>query len=107
MKKSMIDQITVLMIGIGGYGVAHLNALLRTERKERFRIVGAVDPYASASSYYEELKKREESHPGSVSPGLMREMRFYSIIYGIIVVIVVAVNLVFMMLVNTGSISNM
>ena len=58
-------------------------------------------------SYYEELKKREESHPGSVSPGLMREMRFYSIIYGIIVVIVVAVNLVFMMLVNTGSISNM
>ena len=50
-----MKQTTVLMVGVGGYGGTHLQALLHTDRVERFQIVGAVDPYAKKSKFYEEL----------------------------------------------------
>lgn len=53
MKKT-----TVLMVGVGGYGSGYVNELLHTARGERFEVVGAVDPYAEKSRFYEELKEK-------------------------------------------------
>ena len=40
----MTDPISVLVVGLGGYGEVYLSALLDEEGKRRSTMVGAVDP---------------------------------------------------------------
>ncbi|HJC22215.1 MAG TPA: Gfo/Idh/MocA family oxidoreductase [Candidatus Eisenbergiella merdavium] len=50
--------ISVLMVGIGGFAGAYLKKLLYDPHWARFRITGAVDPYAQRSEFKEELVRR-------------------------------------------------
>lgn len=51
-------KVTVLLVGIGGYGGVYLDELLHKPRGEQFRIVGAADPYADRSQFMDELRSR-------------------------------------------------
>jgi predicted dehydrogenase len=53
----MSGKISVVLVGIGGYGATYCNLLLNDEQK-RGKIVGVVDPFAKKSIYYDELKSR-------------------------------------------------
>jgi len=52
-----MDRIRVLLAGVGGYGGRYLEEFLRADNTV-FELVGAVDPFASSSRLYEELKNR-------------------------------------------------
>ena len=45
-----MEKISVLLIGIGGYGVVYVKGLLYGRYADMFQIVGAVDPYAEKST---------------------------------------------------------
>ncbi len=53
-----MQKISVLMVGIGGYGSFYLRELLNVPRAKQFQIVGAVDPYTEKSEYKETLQRR-------------------------------------------------
>lgn len=53
-----MKKITLLMVGVGGYGGVYMSELLHADRAERFQIVGAVDPYAENSPFYKEIRER-------------------------------------------------
>ncbi len=57
-EKMGEKKVTVLLVGIGGYGGVYLEELLHRSRGELYRIVGAADPYADRSKYMEELRSR-------------------------------------------------
>ncbi|MFW5985524.1 MAG: Gfo/Idh/MocA family protein [Halanaerobiaceae bacterium] len=50
-------KVSVLLVGIGGFGKSYLRELLAHEEKN-FEIVGAVDPAAEQTKYYSDLKER-------------------------------------------------
>lgn len=52
-------MIDIAVAGIGGFGVHNLKPLLSAPETADFRLVGAVDPYASHSPLLDELKRRE------------------------------------------------
>lgn len=53
-----MKKISVLIVGIGGYGGFYMEELLYAPRAERFLLAGAVDPYAEQSRFCDELKRR-------------------------------------------------
>lgn len=53
-----MEEISVLLVGTGGYAGLYVNELLHKERGKRFRVVGAVDPYAKQSESGRELIER-------------------------------------------------
>lgn len=53
-----MDKVSVLLIGIGGYGGIYLRELLYGARAEQFRIVGTVDPYGEKRELFGELRRR-------------------------------------------------
>lgn len=54
----MAADVSVVLVGIGGYGNLYVEALLKEGEKRGTKIVGAVDPRPENCKYYEELKKR-------------------------------------------------
>ncbi len=55
----MSKSISVLIVGIGGYGENYVNELLARDAKGKFQIVGMVDPYPEKSSRIMEIKERD------------------------------------------------
>ncbi len=54
-----METISLLLVGTGGYAGVYVEELLhRTRAQQRFRLVGAVDPYAAQSSSGRELLDR-------------------------------------------------
>jgi predicted dehydrogenase len=53
----MADPVTILLMGIGGYGEAYVSALLDENQGKRCRIVGAVDPEPSRCSRLVDLER--------------------------------------------------
>ncbi|MFA6930496.1 MAG: Gfo/Idh/MocA family oxidoreductase [Lentisphaeria bacterium] len=51
----MSNPVSVVLVGIGGYGGTYCNLLLNDEQS-RGKIVGIVDPFASKAPHYEQLK---------------------------------------------------
>lgn len=54
----MTDPVSVLVVGLGGYGEVYLSSLLDEEGKGRCTIVGAVDPEPSRCTRLGELEAR-------------------------------------------------
>ncbi|MGD2215372.1 MAG: Gfo/Idh/MocA family oxidoreductase [Gemmatimonadales bacterium] len=54
----MAEPVTVVMVGIGGYGEVYLSALLDELQSTRCRIVGAVDPHPENCARLTELEAR-------------------------------------------------
>ncbi len=54
----MSDPVSVVLVGIGGYGGTYCNLLLHDEQL-RGRIVGVVDPFAEKALWHRELKSRK------------------------------------------------
>ena len=50
MKKT-----SVVLVGIGGYGFLYVNEILKPENKDKFDLVGAVDPFPSSCKRLDEL----------------------------------------------------
>jgi len=44
--------VSVLLVGIGGYGAKYVEHLLREGKDRNVFIAGAVDPYAESSKHY-------------------------------------------------------
>lgn len=51
----MARPLRIVLSGIGGYGSTYVHRLLDQPQPDVFQIVGAVDPYASTSSRYNDL----------------------------------------------------
>jgi predicted dehydrogenase len=54
----MTDRVTVVLVGMGGYGEVYLSALLDESYGTRCRLVGAVDPQPHTCSRLTELHSR-------------------------------------------------
>ena len=54
-----MEEIRIVLFGIGGYGDIYVRALLEERARERYSIVGVVDPYAKNARGYAELAARE------------------------------------------------
>jgi len=54
----MAEPVTVVLVGIGGYGEVYLSALLDEPQGARCRIVGAVDPHPENCARLTELEAR-------------------------------------------------
>lgn len=53
----MDNNVSLVLVGIGGYGATYLKELYTNSYKEKgIEISGAVDPYPENSDYYEDLK---------------------------------------------------
>jgi predicted dehydrogenase len=50
-------QVSVVMVGIGGYGATHVNEMLNSIQEQDAVIVGVVDVKPENSKYYQELKE--------------------------------------------------
>lgn len=48
----MRQDVTVLLVGVGGYGTTYVDAILGPEKKDGMRVIGVVDPYAKSSRAY-------------------------------------------------------
>lgn len=55
----MKQKVSIVIVGIGGYGRNYLNALLDCEKQDGFKIVGAVDPFPEKCDRMEDIKKRK------------------------------------------------
>ena len=53
----MNKPVSVLIVGIGGYGQNYVNEFLTSDRED-FKVVGVVDPYPENSSMVGEIRKR-------------------------------------------------
>ena len=62
----MSKNVSILLVGIGGYGKTYVNALLDNWDDNRFTISGAVDPYSEACKRLHEIK---EKHSGLCNNG--------------------------------------
>lgn len=51
-----MNEINLVLVGIGGYGNTYVNALLNERRRDGYRIRGVVDPYAESAPGYGALK---------------------------------------------------
>ncbi|MGD2154527.1 MAG: Gfo/Idh/MocA family oxidoreductase [Gemmatimonadales bacterium] len=54
----MAEPVTIVLVGIGGYGEVYLSALLDEPQGARCRIVGAVDPHPENCARLTELEAR-------------------------------------------------
>ena len=50
------NPVSIVLVGVGGYGNTYVNALLDAKDKTLFRIAGVVDPFATGCRRLEELK---------------------------------------------------
>jgi len=62
----MNDRVTVVLVGIGGYGDFYLSALLAKGDAEGVEIVGAVDPEPERSRHLADLRRRGTPLHGSI-----------------------------------------
>jgi predicted dehydrogenase len=46
-------KVTVLLVGVGGFGAGYVRELLAGAAKDRVRVVGVADPYAAGSPAYQ------------------------------------------------------
>ena len=53
----MGDRVSILLVGIGGYGYYYLKTLLEEVPPDQFVISGIVDPIAEKSGLYEQVKQ--------------------------------------------------
>lgn len=53
-----MQKVSVLLVGIGGFGRFYIAELLRSRKAECFCMVGAVDPYAGRGEAGRELRER-------------------------------------------------
>lgn len=51
----MKRKLSILLVGIGGYGLNYLNALIGTHGNEEWELLGAVDPYPLKCPKYNDL----------------------------------------------------
>ncbi len=58
MKSRKQNSVSVLMVGIGGYGFYYLKQLFEHCSDDEVVISGAVDPFARNSALYREIKER-------------------------------------------------
>lgn len=54
----MVEPVSIVLAGLGGYGDVYLAALLDERNRRRFRLVGAVDPTPQNCSRLDELQRR-------------------------------------------------
>lgn len=54
----MSEIVTVVLVGVGGYGTIYLKPLLDPEFRADIKLVGCVDPYAKISPLYQALQDR-------------------------------------------------
>ena len=54
----MSELVTVVLVGIGGYGGTYCNLLLNQGGDPVARIVGVVDPFAEKANFYTQLKEK-------------------------------------------------
>lgn len=52
----MSGTVSIVLVGIGGYGNTYVRALLDSPKSHRFRIVGAADPHPEGCHRYAELR---------------------------------------------------
>ena len=52
----MADPVSVVLVGIGGYGEEYVSALLDEEQGKRCKIVGVVDPEPAGCSRLGDIK---------------------------------------------------
>ncbi|MBN2011290.1 Gfo/Idh/MocA family oxidoreductase [candidate division KSB1 bacterium] len=57
MATNKDKTVSILMVGIGGYGYCYLTSLLQECEVDQIQIVGVVDPIARQSPGYDELKR--------------------------------------------------
>ncbi len=55
----MSRPVSIVLVGVGGYGTTYVNALFRTPDPPAFTVAGVVDPFAQRSPAAEALGKRE------------------------------------------------
>ena len=53
-----MKQLTVLLVGVGGYGTGYVREMLDHGAERGAVLAGVVDPYAATSKYYDELVQR-------------------------------------------------
>ena len=58
MEKNHIEPVTILMVGIGGYGYYYLKALFDEFPADTIQISGVVDPYPQLSDHLPEIENR-------------------------------------------------
>lgn len=51
-----MNEIKIVLVGIGGYGNTYVNALLHERKRTDYKITGVVDPYAEKAPGYAALK---------------------------------------------------
>ena len=61
MEKNQDEPVSVLMVGIGGYGYYYVNVLLNEFPMGNVKINGVVDPFARQSACYPEITERNIS----------------------------------------------
>ncbi|MFW6007588.1 MAG: Gfo/Idh/MocA family protein [Halanaerobiales bacterium] len=54
----MVDKISVVIVGMGGYGNRYVNALLDADKSYEVEIKGGVDPYPEGCQRLEEIKRK-------------------------------------------------
>ena len=54
----MPHRVSIVLVGIGGYGNTYVNALLDAPNRDTFRIVGVVDPVPGGCKRLDELRAR-------------------------------------------------
>lgn len=62
----MPSELSVVLVGIGGYGNLYVEALLNKGQERGVKIVGAVDPKPENCKYYEQLKELDIPFFGSL-----------------------------------------
>lgn len=55
----MTDLVSVLLVGIGGYGKNYFDELVNNKNRDDYQITAVVDPYAEKSSKIKEVLSRE------------------------------------------------
>ncbi len=70
----MAQPVSILLVGIGGYGEMYLSALLDRPDDDRFQLVGVVDPLARDSARLDDLHSRGVPIHASL-PDFYRERR--------------------------------
>jgi predicted dehydrogenase len=61
MTTKYSKPVTIVMVGIGGYGFYYLKTLLEEFPADSIELRGVVDPFAEQSNHYHELKRQKIS----------------------------------------------
>ncbi|MFW5986372.1 MAG: Gfo/Idh/MocA family protein [Halanaerobiales bacterium] len=77
----MIDKISILLVGIGGYGENYIRELLlKNNTRDDYRVVGAVDPYPERCSLIDILRSNNVSVYPSMEDFFKQNSADYAII---------------------------